>query len=189
MKLLKEKILSEGQVRSESILDVSKFINMQVDPELMEAIGAEFANAFKDEDFDAYLTVESSGIAPSVFAALKSNKPLIIIKKDFQVKDNMLQQACYSYTKKQDYYLTVKQDLIKNKKCILIDDFLASGSVVKNVFKLCEEANAQLVKTGIVISKDFQDGMKHLMETGYPVVSLARVKKMDPSTGSIEFID
>lgn len=190
MNLLKTKIKEVGIVRTESILDVSSFLNMQVDAELMQKVGETFANKFKALDFDCYVTVESSGIAPSVFASIASNKPLVIIKKDHRKKETpFIQQECYSYTKEQDYYLTVDAKFVENKRCILIDDFLASGSVVRNVEILLEQANASLVHTGIVISKDFQDGMKHLAENGYPVTSLARIEKMDPITGSIDFID
>ena len=179
--------MKDGIVRSESILDVASFLNMQIDVELMRDVGETFAKAFEEDDFDVYLTVEASGIAPTVFAGLASNKPVVVIKKEHRKKENMLQEVSYSYTKKEDYYLTVDEDYIKDKRCILIDDFLASGSVVRNIHKLCAQANATLVKTGIVISKDFQEGMKHLEKEGYPVISLARVKKMDPVTGSIEF--
>lgn len=190
MKLLKEKIIEEGIVVSESILDVSSFLNMQVDAFLMREVGKEFAQCFADIDFDCYVTVESSGIAPSVFASIASNKPLVIIKKDHRKKETpFVQQDCYSYTKKQEYFLTVDAKYIENKRCILIDDFLASGSVVRNVEILLNKANAKLIHTGIVISKDFQDGMKLLQENGYPIVSLARIKKMDPNDGSIEFVD
>jgi len=190
MDLLRERIIKDGAVYSDSILDVSSFLNMQVDAALMQSVGECFAKEFKNDEFDLYLTVESSGIAPSVFASLASDKPLVIIKKDHREKDTpFLQQACYSYTKKQDYFLTVDHNFIQGKRCILIDDFLASGSVVRNVSELLKKADATLVKTGIVISKDFQEGMKHLQKEGYPVISLARIKKMDPETGSIEFID
>lgn len=190
MKLLKDKIIESGIVRTESILDVSSFLNMQVDAHLMEAVGKAFADAFSDVEFDCYVTVESSGIAPSVFASLASNKPLVVIKKDHRKKVTpFIQQECYSYTKEQEYYLTVDAKYVESKRCILIDDFLASGSVVRNVEVLLEMAQSTLVHTGIVISKDFQDGMKSLEEKGYPVVSLARIKKMDPINGSIEFID
>lgn len=189
MKQLKEMVQAQGKIKSTSILDVSDFLNMQVDPKLMDAMGQAFSKAFEAVDFDAYITVEASGIAPAVFASLYSDKPLVIIKKQRKLVDNLLQQPCYSYTKKEDYYLSVNQKYIEGKRVILIDDFLASGSVVLNVDALCTLANAKLVHTGICISKDFQDGMQALKEKGYPVVSLARIKKMDPETGSIVFID
>jgi len=189
MEALKQKIREEGIVRTESILGVSGFLNMQVDAQLMSDIGRYFSDCFKEDDFDIYLTVEASGIAPSVFASLYSDKPLVIIKKQHHKVEGMAQRKCYSYTKKENYYLTVDPGFIEGKRCILIDDFLASGSVVRNVESLLKAQDATLVKTGIVISKDFQEGMQYLENEGYDVVSLARIKKMDPVTGSIEFIE
>ena len=189
MKELKEAILTRGNVKSDSILGVSDFLNMQVDVELMKAIGKAFTHHFKDDRFDAYITVEASGIAPAVFASLYSDKPLVIIKKLSKQVDHFVQQPCYSYTKKEDYYLSVDKKYLEGKRCILIDDFLASGSVVENVNALCEKTGAQLIKTGICISKDFQEGVSRLKTNGYDVISLARIKKMDPEIGSIEFID
>lgn len=189
MEALIQKISEEAIVKSESILGVSGFLNMQVDAQLMSDIGRHFSDCFREDDFDIYLTVETSGIAPSVFASLYSDKPLVIIKKQHHKVEGMAQQKCYSYTKKENYYLTVDPKFIKGKRCILIDDFLASGSVVRNVESLLKEQDATLVKTGIVISKDFQEGMQYLEKEGYDVVSLARIKKMDPVTGSVEFIE
>ena len=49
MKLLKEKIMSEGIVLNDAILKVDSFLNHQIDPELMMAIGKEFAARFGSE--------------------------------------------------------------------------------------------------------------------------------------------
>ena len=49
MKLLKEKIMSEGKVLSDDVLKVDAFLNHQIDPVLMQEIGKEFAKRFKDE--------------------------------------------------------------------------------------------------------------------------------------------
>ena len=42
MKLLEEKVLKEGIAMNENILKVDGFINHQVDPALMKAIGEDF---------------------------------------------------------------------------------------------------------------------------------------------------
>ena len=109
MKLLKDKIIEEGKVISDTKLDVSSFLNHQVDPELMKALGEGFAKVYKNYDFDAFVTVETSGIAPSLFASLYSEKPLVIIKKEDHLKDESIysQQESYSFTKDHEYYLTV----------------------------------------------------------------------------------
>lgn len=49
MKLLKQKIMNEGNVLSEHVLKVDTFLNHQVDPKLMIEIGKEFAARFKKD--------------------------------------------------------------------------------------------------------------------------------------------
>ena len=48
MRLLKERILSQGKYLGNGILKVDSFINHQVDPELMDSCGRELASFFKD---------------------------------------------------------------------------------------------------------------------------------------------
>ena len=48
MKLLEDKIMAEGLALSDSVLKVDSFINHQVDPVLMQEIGRDFAEHFKD---------------------------------------------------------------------------------------------------------------------------------------------
>ncbi len=43
MKQLEERIKQEGRVLGEDILKVDAFLNHQIDPELMQAIGATFS--------------------------------------------------------------------------------------------------------------------------------------------------
>lgn len=182
MQLLKDIILERGFVRTDKILDVSNFLNAQVDAKLMQALGQDFADHFKDYDFDMFVTVEASGIAPAVFASLFMDKPLVVIKKQSKIMDPeiYIQQEAYSYTKDVNYYLSTKSRLIKGKRCILIDDFLAKGSVVKNVEILLNAVDATLVATGICISKNFQDGYNYLIDHGYDLYSQVKIKQLMP---------
>ena len=61
MKLLEEKIRSEGKALSETVLKVDSFINHQVDPVLMSEIGKTLASYYKDKEMcirDSALTME-----------------------------------------------------------------------------------------------------------------------------------
>ncbi len=49
MKQLQEKIMQDGKVLSDQVLKVDSFLNHQIDPPLMKAIGEEFAERFKEE--------------------------------------------------------------------------------------------------------------------------------------------
>lgn len=70
MKLLKEKIMSEGLVLNDAILKVDSFLNHQIDPELMMEIGKEFHRRFSGCGITKIFTIESSGIACALPAGL-----------------------------------------------------------------------------------------------------------------------
>ena len=48
MKALEQAILEKGKVLSGDVLKVDSFLNHQIDPKLMQAMGQEFAHLYKD---------------------------------------------------------------------------------------------------------------------------------------------
>lgn len=187
MNELKQAIMHQGVVKTDAILDVSAFLNEGIDASLMNAIGRDFAQHFNAEDVDLFVTVESSGIAPAVFASLHAQKPLVVLKKVDHEKAGYLQQPCHSFTKNKDYYLTVKADFLEGKRIVLIDDFLAQGSVVNNVETLVNNAKGSLVGVGICITKGFQKGYLGLLDRNFKFYSQVIVEAMDPITKTITF--
>ena len=79
--LLKDRILSEGKCLDGGILKVDGFINHQMDPDLMMAIGKEFAERFKDSDYNKIVTIEASGIAPAIAMGIATHRPVVFVKK------------------------------------------------------------------------------------------------------------
>ena len=188
MELLKKKILEEGKALNESILKVDSFLNHQVDANLMEKIGMEFASHFKNKHIDKIVTIESSGIAPAILTAKYLNVPLLILKKQQSsiLKDDLYQTTVHSFTKNVDYMLTASKKYLKEGENILfIDDFLANGEAALGTMKILEQAGCNLAGIGIVIEKSFQKGRKLLDNLGVDVYSLARITKL--ATNSIEF--
>ena len=57
MKLLREAIEKRGEIINDSILKVDSFLNHQIDCALMEQIGIEFANYFKDKHCTKIVTI------------------------------------------------------------------------------------------------------------------------------------
>lgn len=190
MKLLEDKILSEGLALSETVLKVDSFVNHQVDPVLMNEIGKDFARRFKDAGITKVLTIESSGIAPAVFAALALNVPMIILKKQTSkvLKDHILQTNITSFTKGTSYELTLSTNYVgKEDTVLIIDDFLANGEAAMGAIRLAEGAGAKIAGIGILIEKSFQHGRQRILDAGYPVYSQARISKL--GDGIIEFTD
>lgn len=189
MKILEEKILSEGIAVNEDILKVDSFVNHQVDPVLMHQIGEAFAAHYKDCGVTKVVTIESSGIAPALMTALALNVPMIILKKQPSkvLNDNLLQTVVTSFTKGTSYELTLSHQFIQeNDNVLIIDDFLANGEAASGAIRLLTEAGASIAGIGILIEKSFQPGRDKLIAQGVDVYSLARVSKL--AKGVIEFI-
>lgn len=189
MDLLKQKILSEGKVKNDSILKVDSFINHQVDPDLMREIGVEFAAYFKGRGITKVVTIESSGIAPALMTAIAMEIPMVILKKQPSkvLHDNLYQTVVTSYTKGTSYELTLAKGFISDTDHVLIiDDFLADGEAATGAVRLIRKAHATVAGIGILIEKSFQPGRHKLDEQHIDVYSLARIKSLDE--GTIEFL-
>lgn len=190
MRLLKEKIVSEGKVLSENVLKVDTFLNHQIDPLLMQAIGEEFANRYKDAGITKILTIESSGIAPSMFAGINLGVPVVFARKrkSLTLSGNLYSSKVHSFTKGETNDISVSKDFIGSEDVVLIiDDFLANGQAVLGLLDIVEQANAITSGVGIVIEKGFQNGGSMVREKGIRVESLAIIKSL--ADGKVEFVE
>jgi xanthine phosphoribosyltransferase len=182
VKLLKSKIREEGHVLSKEVLKVDTFLNHQLDPELMVAIGKEFAKRFRDAGITKIVTIESSGIAPSVMAGLELQVPVVFArkKKSLTLQDDLFTSTVYSFTKREENTICVGRKFLNEEDVVLIiDDFLAKGQAAFGLADIVSQANAKIAGFGIVIEKSFQDGGKILRDKGYRVESLARIQSLE----------
>ena len=190
MDLLKERIMKDGTALSDTVLKVDEFLNHQIDPELMVEIGREFKRRFSNKKIDKILTLESSGIAPSVMAGLEFGVPVVFARKrkSLTLDAGLLTADVYSYTKQETNNIAVAEKFIQpDDNILIIDDFLANGEAANALIHIVKKAQANVSGIGIVIEKSFQKGSQELRDNGYQVESLARIESL--SEGSIEFLD
>lgn len=190
MKELTERIKKDGRVLNEDVLKVDRFLTHQVDSHLMAAIGTEFATLFADEGVTKVVTLESSGIAPAIFAAQAMNVPMIFARKtkSLTMNEELLTSSVYSFTKQQTNQISIsKKFLNEDDRVLIIDDFLANGQAAKGLIELCQQAGASVVGVGIVIEKAFQPGHQLIVDMGVPVYSLARIKSL--SENQVNFVE
>jgi len=189
MKLLKEKIISDGQVLEGNILKVDSFLNHQIDVQLLLEIGKEFKNRFSNEKVTKILTVEASGISVATVTAMNFSVPVIFAKKGESKNqdDEAYECEAFSFTRNKSYIMKVsKKYLSKDDSVIIIDDFLANGEACKAMIDIATQAGTKIVGIGIVIEKSFQSGRKKIEDLGYKVESLARIKSM--KNNKIQFV-
>lgn len=190
MKVLEERILKDGVVLGKDVLKVDNFLNHQIDPVLMQEMGNEFARYFAGKGITKILTVETSGIAPSVFAGLALGVPVIFARKhkSLTLTDNLYTSKVYSFTKNTINDITISRNFITSTdNVLLIDDFLANGQAAKGLVDICEQAQASIAGIGIVIEKSFQPGRGDLEKLGFDIFSLARIRAFE--NGVVKFIE
>ena len=176
MKLLEDRIASEGKIFPGNIVKVDSFINHRIDIKLLKEIGKEFGRLFGDCNVNKIVTVEASGIAFASAAAYELDCDVVFAKKHGHknVGDDVYTEKVKSFTKGKEYEVVIsKEHLNSNDRVLIIDDFLAEGNAAKGLIKMVEASGAEVVGVGIVIEKGFQSGGAELRKRGIRVESLA----------------
>ncbi|NLG72719.1 MAG: xanthine phosphoribosyltransferase [Chloroflexi bacterium] len=182
MRLLEERILSEGKNLGNGILKVDGFINHQVDPILMDACGRELARRFKDIGATKILTAEISGIAPALTTGMHLRLPVVYARKHKPVTmpDQVFLTLTPSHTKGRIVELIVSPEYLSGgERVLIIDDFLASGATILGLARLAQTAGAEVVGIGTLIEKTFEGGREALSRLNVPIEALARIRSMD----------
>lgn len=181
MKLLKDRILKDGKCFPGGILKVDKFINHQLDPNLMKQIAVELIRRYASSDINKILTVEASGIAPAIMMGFLLDLPVVFAKKKKpSTMSDMLSTTVFSFTKQREYHMVIAKEYLQpTDKVLFIDDFLAYGNAAKGIIDLCKQSGAELVGMGFIIEKAFQRGREVIEKEGIRCESLAIIDSLD----------
>ena len=188
MKLLEDRILSEGKVRPGGILKVDSFLNHQLDPQLLYEMACELKRLYEGAGVNKILTIEASGIAIASFVGYVFGCPVVFAKKS---KTKNISDALYSvdvpsFTHGNVSTVVVSKEYLgAQDRVLIVDDFLATGAALVGLKALVEQAGGTVVGVGIAIEKAFQGGGNLLRAQGLRVESLARIASM--SDDSLRF--
>ena len=190
MKLLEERIRKDGTVKAGNVLKVDSFLNHQMDIDLFNEMGKEWAHLFAGCPITKILTVEASGIGIACVAAQHFHVPVVFAKKtqSLNIDGEVYSTKIQSFTHKKIYDVIVSKKFITPEDHILIiDDFLANGCALEGLLEIVGEAGATVEGIGIAVEKGFQKGGDLIRSKGIRVESLAIVESMDAETGEISF--
>ena len=180
MKELVEAIRARGVGVGTDIVKVDMFLNHRLDTDLFVKMGQAFAQAFAADRPELVLTVEASGIAAALTTALAcGNLPVVFAKKSRtrNVTGDVYESRVFSFTHGVENHIRVSREYLpKGARVLIIDDFLANGEAAEGLCDIVRQAQATVVGIGICVEKSFQPGHQKLVDEGYHVVSLAKVK-------------
>lgn len=190
MKLLEERIQRDGTVKAGNVLKVDSFLNHQMDIDLFNEMGKEWASLFADCPITKILTVEASGIGIACVAAQHFHVPVVFAKKtqSLNIDGEVYSTKIQSFTHGRVYDVIVSKKFLSPEDHILIiDDFLANGCALEGLIEIVKEAGATVEGIGIAVEKGFQKGGDLIRSKGIRLESLAIVESMDVQTGEIVF--
>lgn len=190
MNFLEERILKDGIVKEGNILKVDSFLNHQMDIDLYNEMGKEFAKRFEGKNINKILTIEASGIGIACVVAQYFKVPVVFAKKakSINIDGDMYVAEVMSFThKNKNQVIVSKKFLGPDDHVLIIDDFLANGCALQGLIQIITEAGGTVEGIGIAIEKGFQTGGQMIRNLGYQLESLAIVESMDAATGNIEF--
>lgn len=186
MKLLEEKILKDGVIKSGNVLKVDSFLNHQIDVPFVAELGKEFKRVFADRPINKILTIEASGIGIASIAAMFFGVPVVFAKKTSgsnMDKDVYFTQI-YSYThSKTNDVVVSKRFLSADDHVLIIDDFLANGCALEGLMDIVRQAGGTIEGVGVAIEKGFQGGGDKLRAAGVNLHSLAIIENMTVEDG------
>jgi len=185
MQALIERVRTEAVYLGKGIVKVDGFLNHQVDPVLLTAIGAEFMRRFAESGCDGLtkvVTAEASGIAPAFATAQVLGVPLLYARKQRPVTmpEDAYTAETLSRTRGEPARLFVSSRyLTARDRVVLIDDFLGTGTTLQAMLSLVAQSGAALLGLGCVVEKVYEGGRDRLGTIGVPMVSLARIDLVD----------
>jgi xanthine phosphoribosyltransferase len=181
MELLKERIRREGVNMGNGILKVDSFINHQVDPALMLAVGGALAARFAHLGANKIVTAEISGIAPALMTGLALGIPVVYARKTKPVTmhPNTMKASAPSHTKGVMTELMISPEFLGPRDHVLVvDDFLARGETIRALVDLVRKSGATLIGIGAVVEKRFEGGRAALADLNVPIETLAIITDM-----------
>ncbi len=182
MEELRRRIEKEGENLGRGILKIDSFLNHQLDAFLMEGIGREIADFFRETKPDRIVTAEVSGIVPAVMTARAlDNIPVVYARKHkpITMRDPVYIEVAPSHTKGGEVNLMISPEFLqKNDRVLIVDDFLATGLTIEALASIVKNANATLVGIAVVVEKNFEGGREVLAHWNVPIHAVATITDM-----------
>ena len=132
-------------------------LNILGDTELVQASARALARKLKNTKYDLLVTAEAKSIPLAHALSVVTKKPYVILRKMYKpYMGAALTTETLSITTGQPQILVLdEKDLIriKNKKVLLVDDVISTGSTLQGMRMLMEKAGAKIVGEAAILTE------------------------------------
>lgn len=150
-------------------------------PSILQNVGRIIANAFKDQEIDAVMTVATKGVPLANAVANVLNVPFVIVRRDLKITEGSTVSVNYvsgSSDRIEKMFLS-KRSLKPNSRVLIVDDFLKGGGTINGMTSLLNEFDSTLV--GVAV---FADNTQEAREN-FNYKSLLSVSEIDVKNNKV----
>jgi xanthine phosphoribosyltransferase len=186
---LRDRVLKDGKILPNDIIDVSKFMDSQVDVNLMDECAQELSQRFINEKPTKIVTVATTGLVIALPMAKYLQVPAVYARKERNVVMADTYAATYSSKTvgKNRQLLVSKSHLCEEDRVLVVDDFLSSGASQEALLRIIYEAGAEAVGVAVLLEKVYDSGRQSLSGFDIPIQSLCRVASV--KNGVIQLVE
>ncbi len=132
-----------------------------MDPQAFTFCLNQMIDAYKDEQIDAVIAIESRGFIMGSLFAEKMGIPMILARKKGKLPGKCIEES-YDLEYGSATLEIHVSDLTAGKKVLLVDDLIATGGTVKAVANMVEKQGSSVAGVFSIIGLPFLDYAKKL---------------------------
>jgi len=146
-------------------------LNILGDTELVEACARELGKKLKDARYDILVTAEAKSIPLAYALSVKTKKPYIVLRKTYKpYMGDALRAETLSITTGQPQILILDEkdrDAIKDKKAIILDDVISTGSTLQGMRMILDKAGATVAAEACILTEGERAQWPQIISLGH----------------------
>jgi adenine phosphoribosyltransferase len=146
-------------------------LNILGDTELVEACARDLGQKLNPIDYDILVTAEAKSIPLAHALSVVTFKPYVILRKSYKpYMGDALQAETLSITtgSPQTLYLDEKdREMMKNKRVIILDDVISTGSTLQGMRLLLQKAGAEVVAEAAILTEGERAKWANIISLGH----------------------
>lgn len=132
-------------------------LNILGDTELVQASARELAKKLNGTEYDILVTAEAKSIPLAYALSVETKKPYVVLRKTYKLyMGDALQAETLSITTGQPQVLILDEkdrDVIQNRKVVILDDVISTGSTLQGMRMILDKASANVVAQAAILTE------------------------------------
>jgi adenine phosphoribosyltransferase len=146
-------------------------LNILGDTELVQACARDLAERLRDTKLDVLVTAEAKSIPLAHALSIELKKPYVVLRKTYKpYMGDALRAETLSITTGMPQLLILDEKdlvLVREKKILIVDDVISTGSTLQGMRMVLEQAGAVVVKEAAILTEGERSKWEKIVSLGH----------------------